>query len=337
MTSRFVHDQGTSKQRKGRRPLKVAVVIPIWNEQENLPELSRRLQAALETACAATPGLDWQVIYVDDGSKDRSVELILEHNRREPRFSLVKLSRNFGHQPAISAGMAAALDAGADAAIIMDGDLQDPPELIPELVKAWRDGGQVVRAQRRSRAETGLRRVGFEAFHKFFGWISDYPIPAQAGVFGLMDRAALQSLSGLPEKNRFLPGLRSWIGFDQRNVEYDRQDRAAGEPKQTMKRLFKYALDAIFSFSYKPLRMMTYAGVIISVIGFLLAIYFILKRLMGVEHAETGFTTLVCLVLFLGGVQLIALGLLGEYLGRIYDEVKNRPAYIVAKRVGFDG
>jgi len=198
----------------------------------------------------------------------------------------------------------------------------------------WREGAQIVQAKRRSRKERGIRRLGFEIFHKFFTWISDFPILPQTGIFGLVDRQAVKELNRLTEKNRFFPGLRSWVGFKQGVVYYDRQDRASGEPKQSFKRLIRYALDAIFSFSYKPLRIMTVVGICISAVGFVLASFFVIRRLAGIEIAQTGFTTLVTLVLFLGGGQLIAIGLLGEYLARIYDEVKQRPLYIVKSRYG---
>ncbi len=305
----------------------LTVVVPVYNEQENLAELCRRVKEA----CDSVPDLTWSMIMVDDGSKDDTAKLALEQHAADPRFNLVKLSRNFGHQAAITAGLS---HADGDAVVIMDADLQDPPELIPQLVEAWRQGGQVIMAQRKSRAETGLRRVGFDLFHKFFRWLSDFPIPSQTGVFGLMDRAAHEELVKLTERNRFIPGLRAWIGFDQRTVYYDRQERAAGEPKQTFKRLIKYAMDGVFSFSYKPLRLMMWAGVMVSMMSFLVAIYFIIKRIAGAETSQTGFTTTITLILFLGGIQLIAIGLLGEYLGRIYDEVKNRPMFIVKSFTG---
>lgn len=307
--------------------LKVAVVIPIYNEQENLSELRRRLTETF----ARMPELVFQVVYVNDGSRDDSLRIMRQQNQEDHRFAVVDLSRNFGHQAALTAGLASA---EADAVIMMDGDLQDPPEIIQELVSCWRQGGQVVLAQRRTRQERGLRRLGFELFHRVFGWISDFPIPPQTGIFGLLDRQALQELRKLPEKNRFLPGLRAWIGFDQRVIYYDRQERGAGAPKQNLRRLFRYAMDGVFSFSYKPLRLMTAVGACISGVGFLLACVFVIRRLCGVEEAPMGFTTLVTLVLFLGGVQLIAIGLVGEYLGRIYDEVKQRPLYIVKQHLG---
>ncbi len=315
-----------SPSQTGLRTL--AVVVPVFNEQDNLPELCRRVKAA----CDSVADLTWTMIMVDDGSRDDTVKLAREQHAADGRFHLVQLSRNFGHQAAITAGLA---HADADAVVIMDADLQDPPELIPELVAAWREGGQVIMAQRRSRAETGIRRVGFDLFHKFFRWLSDFPIPSQTGVFGLMDREAHQELVKLTERNRFIPGLRAWIGFDQRTVFYDRQDRAAGEPKQTLRRLVRYAMDGVFSFSYKPLRLMMSAGIMVSAMSFVVALYFIIKRIAGYETALTGFTTTIALILFLGGIQLIAIGLLGEYLGRIYDEVKNRPMYIV-KRATLD-
>ncbi len=309
--------------------VKLDIVIPIYHEEDNLPHLATRIKQT----CDQLESVRWRVIYVNDGSTDGSVKIILDQHQEDPRFTLVDLSRNFGHQAAISAGLA---QADGDAVILMDGDLQDPPEVIADLVACWRDGGQVVRAQRTSRQETGLRRIGFEAFHRFFGWISDFPIPANTGVFGLLDRQAVEQLNGLPEKNRFIPGLRSWIGFDQRTVYYDRHDRAAGAPKQTLRRLISYAMDGVFSFSYKPLRLMTLAGAAVSLAGFVIAAIFVVKRVTGIETAATGFTTLVTLILLLGGLQLVALGIIGEYLGRIYDEAKQRPLYIVKKRHGIE-
>jgi len=300
------------------------VVIPIYNEQDVLPELCARVQAA----CDGLEDIDWRVIFVNDGSADDTLKMLLERRKSQPRFTVVDLSRNFGHQAAISAGLA---QVDADAVIIIDGDLQDPPELFADLVDEWRKGTQVVLAVRRSRQETGLRRLGFDAFHVFFQWISDFPFDAQTGVFGLLDRRAVRELNLLSERNRFIPGLRAWIGFKQGKVFYDRMERAAGQPKQTLTRLMRYAADGIFSFSYKPLRLMTTLGVCISTVGFLLALLFVFKRLLGIETAETGFTTLVTLILFLGGIQLIAIGLLGEYLGRVYDESKQRPLYIIER------
>ena len=287
----------------------------------------------LQAVCEELHDFEWRIIYVNDGSTDNSLEIMLKQREQDPMFSILDLSRNFGHQAAITAGLSCAI---GDAVILMDGDLQDPPELIPELISCWQSGAKVVRAHRRSRKEKGFRRIGFNLFHRFFKWVSDFPIPPNAGIFGLLDKQAADELKKLPEQNRFLPGLRSWVGLNQQVVYYHRDDRAGGEPKQSLKRLIRYALDAIFSFSYKPLRIMTSAGVAISTIGFLVACFFIARRLLGIEVAQTGFTTLVTLMLFLGGIQLIAIGLLGEYLARIYDEVKQRPLFILKEKHGLD-
>jgi glycosyltransferase involved in cell wall biosynthesis len=304
-------------------PPVVTVVTPVFNEEAVLPELFQRLAALFD----AHPDVRWRAVLVDDGSRDRTAALIRTQAARDPRFELVELSRNFGFQSALSAGLAHA--EASDAVITMDADLQDPPEVIPAMVDAWRGGAEVVRAVRRTRRETGLRRFGFNTFHALFGRLSDYPIEPNTGTFGLMGREALATFNTLPERHRFFPGLRTWIGFKTADVLYDRQERAAGQPQQTMRRLVRYALDGLFSFSHLPLRLLTYSGLFIAFVGFAGGLFFIMWRLLGLENSQQGFTTLVTLVLFLGGVQLIGIGVLGEYLGRIYDEVKRRPNYVV--------
>ncbi|MBS0664168.1 MAG: glycosyltransferase family 2 protein [Verrucomicrobia bacterium] len=304
---------------------KIAIVIPVFNEEAVLPELFARLGALF----AAQTGYAWQAILVDDGSRDRSAALVRAQAAKDPRFQLVELSRNFGFQSALSAGLARTAE--ADAAVTMDADLQDPPEVIPELLAAWREGAEVVRATRRSRSETGLRRVGFDLFHLLYGRLTDYPIEPNTGTFGVLGRPAIEAFNGLPERHRFFPGLRAWIGFPAADVPYDRQERAAGKPQQSFRRLARYAMDGLFSFSYLPLRLVTYCGLFVALMGFAVGVFFAVRRILGVETAATGFTTLVTLVLFLGGVQLVGIGVLGEYLGRIYDEVKHRPQYIVKR------
>ena len=189
----------------------------------------------------------------------------------------------------------------------------------------------MVRAVRRSRQETGSRRLGMDAFHRLFNRISDYPIEANTGTFGLLDRQAVDAMNRLPERHRFFPGMRSWVGFATAEIHYDRQERAAGQPQQTLRRLARYAFDGVFSFSYLPLRLMTYTGLAVGTAGFLLGLYYVIKRVINIETAPTGFTTLAALVLFLGGIQLIGIGVLGEYLARVYDEVKERPLYLVKR------
>jgi polyisoprenyl-phosphate glycosyltransferase len=304
------------------RPI-VAIVIPVFNEEQVLPELFTRLDALFRDHADC----EWRAVFVNDGSRDRSADMTRAQGIRDSRFELVELSRNFGFQSALAAGLAHA--SGADAAVTMDADLQDPPEVIPELVAAWRNGAEVVRAVRRSRQETGVRRMGFDLFHSVFGRLTDMPIESNTGTFGLLGRPALEAFVQLPERHRFFPGLRTWIGFTTADVLYDRQERAAGAPKQTFRRLVRYAIDGFFSFSYLPLRVLTYSGIFVSGLGFALGLFFVVKRLLGIETASTGFTTLVTLVTFLGGIQLIGIGVLGEYLGRVYDEVKQRPIYLV--------
>ena len=305
----------------------VTVVIPIFNEEPVLPELLARLTAVFEK----NPAVRWAALLVDDGSRDRSVELIRAHAARDSRFAMIEFSRNFGFQAAITAGLA---HAAGDAVVTMDADLQDPPECVPELVARWLAGAEVVRAVRRTRQETGLRRVGMNLFHACFSRVADFPIADNAGTFGLMDRVAVDALKRLPERNRYFPGLRAWVGFRTAEITYDRQERASGQPQQTFFRLMRYAFDGVFSFSYLPLRLLTYTGGVVSGVGFVLGVFFIVRRLLGIEIAQTGFTTLVTLVLFLGGVQLIGIGVLGEYLARVYDEVKQRPTYLIKHKTG---
>jgi glycosyltransferase involved in cell wall biosynthesis len=307
----------------------ISVVAPIFNEQENLPELRRRLVAALEQT-----GDAWEVVLVNDGSRDRSGEIIRQIHAQDARVKLVDLSRNFGHQPAVTAGVH---HARGDCVILIDGDLQDPPEVIPQLVNKWKEGFQVVLGERRSRADGGVRGVGFRLFYPILRAITDLPGAPDAGIFGLMDRRVVDEFNKLPERNRFIPGLRSWLGFRQASVPYDRTDRAAGKPKQTLRRLIHYAMDAIFSFSYRPLRWVTYMGAFVSTVTFGLAILYLVQFFMriGMPYG-TGFTTIILSILFLGGVQMIAIGILGEYVGRIYEEIKQRPLYVVREKVGIE-
>ena len=240
------------------------------------------------------------------------------------------LSRNWGHQQAISAGLSLAQ---GEAVIIMDGDFQDPPSLIPEMVAAWKRGAEVVIARRTSRGEHGLRRLLFPMFYRLLGYMSDYPIPLSVGIFGLMDRKVCKVLANLQETNRFLPGLRSWVGFRTVFVNFDRPDRALGKPKQTLLNLFKYAFDAILSFSYKPLRLGLAFGLIMaafaSLAGFTLAIMRIYHLGIFRDNVVMGYTSLMCALLLMASIQLICTGILGEYIGRIYDEVKRRPLFVI--------
>ncbi len=303
----------------------ISVVVPIFNEQENLPELRRRMTAALDST-----GLSWELILVNDGSRDRSAEMIAEYFKQDPRIKLVDLSRNFGHQPAVTAGVH---HSTGHCVILIDGDLQDPPEVIPDMVKAWQAGAEVVIGQRTSRADSGLRGLGFKLFYPVMRRLTELPDVPNAGIFGLMDRKVVEEFNKLPERNRFIPGLRLWLGFKTQPVYYDRQERAAGQPKQTLKRLIRYAMNGIVSFSNRPLKASMYAGMIVSVISFALALFYVVDFFIH-KKPLTGFTTQIVSILFLGGIQLISVGVLGEYIGRIYEEVKQRPLYVVRERLG---
>lgn len=308
----------------------LSVVVPIYNEEQNIAAFHAALETVLESI-EREAGENWEVVYVNDGSKDSSLSLLLEIHARDPRVLVVEFSRNFGHQAALTAGLKVARGA---AVILMDGDFQDPPAVLPKMVRAWKSGAKVVLAERSSRAEGGLRGKLFPLFYKVMGWLSDFPIPLNVGIFGLLDRQAADTINDLEENNRYLPGLRAWIGFPTAVVLYDRAERAAGEAKQTLPRLIKYAMDAIFSFSYKPLRLGLALGSAVLSVSLLMAILLVLN-LLGLHflnlRAVNGTSATVLAVLVLGGVQLVCTGLIGEYIGRIYDEVRRRPLYVVHK------
>lgn len=351
MMMQVIREQGASQGMAGTQ---LDVVIPLFNEIEIVEILHARVVAACQNT-----GLRYRIIYVDDGSRDGTKRWIkqnaqssleLDTTKDVPsvlrvesqidaddsttrgRVTLIELSRNFGQPAAILAGLE---QSSGSCVVIMDGDLQDPPELIPEMVERWNNGDQVVIAERTSRQESFFRGLAFKAFHSCFRYLSDSQIPPNTGTFCLLDRVAADSICSLPESHRFFPGLRAWVGHRQSMVKFERPPRAGGEPKQTFIRLLKYALDAVFGYSFKPLRLLTTAGVVICSVSFMLAFWFLTKRLIGWETASVGFTTLTCAVFGLGGFQLIGMGVLGEYIGRIYDEVKARPQYLISNQSEF--
>jgi dolichol-phosphate mannosyltransferase len=307
------------------RPL-LSIVVPIKDEIETLPELTRRLSEVLVGELA-----DAEIVFVDDGSRDGSARWVAERHRNDGRVRLVRLSRNFGHQAAVTAGLA---HARGRAVVLMDGDLQDPPETIPALVARWREGNEIVHTVKTRRRESWPRRLAFGAFYRLIGAMShDTDLPAQAGLFSLLDRRVVDELDRMPERNRYLAGLRSWVGFRQGAVEYERDARFSGAPRVSVARLFRLAFDGIFSFSNLPLRLATLLGLTVSLAAFLLMITVVWLRLF-TDRAILGWASLMTSVLFLGGVILVTIGIIGEYTGRIYDEVKRRPLYIVAERIG---
>ncbi len=304
--------------------MKLSLIIPVFNEESCIPLLRERIGQVFHHK-----EWDYEVILINDGSTDQTTEKIKEWIMTDPHVILLELSRNFGHQAAITAGLK---ESQGDCVVIMDADLQDPPELIPEMLKKWQEGSQVVLAERSSRSEVGLKRFLFIFFYRAFDLLSDFPIKISSGVFSLIDRRVVHHLLSLREKNRFIPGLRSWVGFSTTNVHYERQPRAVGEPKQSLRRLLRYGFDAIFSFSYKPLRFSFFFGLIISASCFLYALVLITLRILGI-NVVPGFTTTAVAIFFLGGVILISNGIIGEYLGRVYDEVKNRPLFIISRKI----
>lgn len=305
----------------------ISVVVPILDEQLTVRELCRRTAACLDRI-----GDTWELILVNDGSGDECSALLREIHREDPRIKVIELSRNFGHQQALTAGIARAT---GDCVVVMDGDLQDPPEAIADLVAKWKQGYQVVFAERSSRSETGVRSLGQRIFYPIMRLVTELPTVQEAGVFGLMDRVVVDEFDRLEERNRFIPGLRTWLGFRQGAVPYDRADRAKGKPKQSFSRLVTYALDGMVSFSYKPLRAATYFGFFVSLVALGLGVFYFVTFFT--EHKPiTGFTTTIVCVLFIGGVQMICVGVLGEYIGRIYEEVKRRPLYIVKGALGLE-
>lgn len=303
----------------------VSVVIPIYNEQENLPELYARLHKVLDGL-----GQSHEIIFVDDASRDRSRDLIRSLTQQDPSVRGLFFSRNFGHQPAIAAGID---HAQGQAVILMDGDLQDPPEVIPSLMAAWKQGNDVVFAVRKKRKESLPKRLAYLGFYRLLKRLANVDIPLDSGDFSLIDRKVVDLLKKMPERNRFIRGLRSWVGFQQVGVEYERAERHAGEAKYTFSKLLKLAFDGFISFSYLPLRVAFVLGCIAFCISCLLILHTLYSKIF-LPETPIGWSSLMIAVTFLGGTQLVLVGLVGEYIGRIYDEVKQRPYYIIGELVG---
>lgn len=298
----------------------ISVVVPIFNEEEIVTAFHSAVAASLRKI-----GEEWEVVYVNDGSRDSSLELLRGLQVEDPHVVVVDLSRNWGHMGAISAGLQTAR---GDAIVLMDGDFQDPPDVIPELVESWRQGAQVVAAVRRSRQESRkLLAFLFPLFYRVLGALSDFPIPLNAGIFGLLDRQTVDSINAMRENNRYLPGLRAWVGYRNAVVYYDRQDRAGGEGKLSFLSRIKYAMDAITSFSYKPLRLCFVMSAVSCCVAALLMLG-ILFAATPLHAVGLGVSAAVFLV---GAAVLLCMGVLGEYLGRVYDEVRQRPLSIINK------
>jgi len=307
---------------------KLSVGIPIHNEQDVLPELLRRLQTVLD----AIPGGPHEILFIDDGSTDASRNLLADAARRDRRIRVVALSRNFGHQAALGA----ALDfARGNAVVLMDGDLQDEPEIIPELLRRYETGADVVYTRRASRQEGLLLRIAYTLYYRIVASVAEVPMPLDSGDFSLLGPRVVSVLKHLPERQRYLRGLRAWVGFNQVSVDVGRGRRAGGKPKYTTWRLLQLALDGICSFSVVPLRAATLTGLVAIGLTLAFALYAVYKRIV-VGAAPAGFTASLLVMTLMFGVELLFLGVIGEYLGRIYGEAKGRPTYVVAEIVGDD-
>jgi dolichol-phosphate mannosyltransferase len=310
----------------------ISVVVPLFNEEENVAALYARVAAA-----AAAWGHPWELVCVDDGSRDATYARLQQLHQRDARVKAVSLSRNFGHQIAVSAGLQYA---AGDAVVVIDGDLQDPPEEIHRFIEQWRAGHEVVYGVRSKRKENWAKRSAYFVFYRLLARMSPIEIPLDSGDFCLLDRVVVDWLNRMPERNRFVRGLRSWVGFRQVGVVCERQPRAAGTAKYTVRRLVRLARDGIVNFSYRPLEMIGAFGLLVAAASFATMAFMFLAWLLdfevrGIKVSQLpGYTSLILSVLFIGGVQLISLGILGEYVGRIFDEVKQRPMFVVRSTVG---
>ncbi|HMP73117.1 MAG TPA: glycosyltransferase family 2 protein [Kiritimatiellia bacterium] len=301
---------------------RLSVVIPVYNERAALDELRQRLVTTLNGL-----DLDAEVIFVDDGSHDGSAERLDQFAEDDSRFRVIHLSRNFGHQPALSAGID---HASGDAVVLMDGDLQDRPEAIPEFIAEWRKGNEVVYAVRSSRRESLPMRAAFKLFYKVIQKMSGIRQPLDAGIFCLLDRRVVTVLKSMPERNRYFPGLRAYAGFVQAGVKVQRDARFADTSRVRVLGLIKLAMDGIISFSFVPIRLITLSGVMVAFFSFAYIIRVLHKKWVTGE-AILGWASTLTAILMLGGIQLITLGVLGEYIGRIYEEVKKRPFYVIGR------
>ena len=298
---------------------RISVVLPVFNEESNIEELYNRLAPVLQNVGP------YEIVFVDDGSSDSSPEIILKLRQDDPSVKLLRFSRNFGHQAAISAGLEYSK---GEAVVLMDSDLQDPPEILPDILEIWRSGVDVVYAVRKKRKENLVKRIAYFSFYRILQIVANIDIPLDSGDFCLLDRRVVEHLKAMPERNRFIRGLRSWVGFKQEPFYYSRDARYSGKAKYTFGKLLGLALNGIVSFSSLPLRLATYFGFLTFLGGVLYVIYAVAAYMI-YQASPQGWTSLTVLFLLVGGVQLILLGAIGEYIGRMYDEVKQRPNYII--------
>ncbi|WP_009634308.1 glycosyltransferase family 2 protein [Synechocystis sp. PCC 7509] len=307
---------------------KYSFIIPIYNEEETISEMYRRMSAVMDRMDGIV-----ELILINDGSRDRSLQLLRDLHNKDSRVCYLSLARNFGHQIAVTAGLNFAT---GQLVVILDADLQDPPELIPDMVEKWKQGYQVVYAQRTQRRQEGwFKRFTAYSFYRLLKKLADVDIPTDTGDFCLLDRKVVEVLNAMPERNRYIRGLRSWIGFRQTAIRFERDPRFAGEVKYTFRKSLALAINGLVSFSTVPLRISTYVGLLAAIASILMALLVLYWRIFVPNSPLTGFTIVLMATFFLGAVQLVSIGILGEYIGRIYEEVKGRPLYTLAEVGGF--
>jgi len=308
--------------------VKYSLVIPVYNEEKTILELYRRVFAVMNQLDGSV-----ELVFVNDGSRDRSLQLLRDLHQKDSRVCYLSLARNFGHQIAVTAGLNFVR---GQVIVILDADLQDPPELIPDMIEKWRQGYQVVYAQRtQRRQENWFKRFTAYFFYRLLKRLADVEIPTDTGDFCLIDRQVVDVLNSMPERNRYIRGLRSWVGFQQTAIRFEREHRFAGEVKYTFGKSLALAVNGLVSFSKVPLRLSTYVGLLAAIVAILMALLVIYWRIFVPHSPLTGFTIILVAIFFLGAVQLVSIGILGEYVGRIYEEVKGRPLYTLAEIGGF--
>lgn len=309
---------------------KISVVIPMYYEEEVAQECYNRTSKVLQNLNK----YEYEIIFVNDGSKDKTLEILEDIAKQDNNVKIISLSRNFGHQAAVTCGLRYTT---GDAVVIMDADMQDPPEVIDEMIKLWEDGNEVIYAKRKIRkGETAFKLFTAKMFYKVLNGLSDVDIPKDTGDFRLADRKVIDVINSLPEHNKFLRGLFSWVGFKQTPLEYERNERFAGKTKYPLKKMLKLASDGITSFSTKPLKILGILGMISVSISIIILIYTLISYIFNLNQLTAGWTSLMVTITFLGGMQLLSIWLISEYIGKIYDESKGRPEYIIDKKVNID-
>ena len=309
---------------------KVSLVIPMYYEEKVVNECYNRVKETLKGLI----GYDHEIIFINDGSKDKTLDILEKIAEKDSNVKVISFSRNFGHQAAVTAGLKCT---SGDAVVIIDADMQDPPELIPEMVKLWEDGNEVIYGKRKTRdGESAFKLMTAKMFYKTLNALSDVDIPKDTGDFRLVDKKVVDTMNSLPEHNKFLRGLWSWLGYKQYAFEYERKERFAGETKYPLKKMLKLASDGIISFSSKPIKMVGILGIISIIISFIILIYALISYACKLNNLSAGWTSLMCAITFFAGVQLLSLWIISEYIGRIYDETKGRPQYIIDKKINLD-